>query len=348
MTLESKQKIQIVDTTLRDGSHAVSHQFTLKQVGSIASGLVNAGMDYIEVSHGDGLGGSSQNYGRALYSDRDRLEAAASSIKGESKLTVLLLPGIGTVEEIKMAMETGVKAVRIATHVTEADIGEQHIKICKELGLTTFGFLMMSHMVPKEKIVEQAKLFESYGADVVYMADSAGAMLPEEVKEKVDALKHSVSIPIGFHAHNNLGLAIANSKAAAEAGATYLDSSLRGLGAGAGNSQTEVLVAVLNKCGYPTNINFYDVTDVAEEIVAPIMKRPQIIDKAALMLGYAGVYSSFLIHTIKAAKKFKLDPRDILVELGKRKMVGGQEDMIIDVAYELSKVSNKNVNNIMA
>jgi 4-hydroxy-2-oxovalerate aldolase len=330
------KKINIIDTTLRDGSHAVSHQYTLEQVEDIAAGLDGAGMHYIEVSHGDGLSGSSQNYGWALYSDEDRLKAASKAIK-RGNLTVLLLPGIGTVEDLEMAIRNGAKAARVATHVTEADIAEQHIKLSKKLGLKTFGFLMMSHMVSKEKVLEQAKLLESYGSDVIYMADSAGAMLPDEVREKIDVLKNELSVPVGFHAHDNLGLAIANDLAAIDAGATYLDSSLRGLGAGAGNAQTEVLIGVLEKYGCFTGIDFYKITDVAEEILAPIMNRPQIIDKAALMLGYAGVYSSFLIHTERASKRFDLDPRDILVELGRRGMVGGQEDMIIDVAYELSQ-----------
>jgi len=328
------QKINIVDTTLRDGSHAVSHQFIVEQVKNVAAGLDQAGMDYIEISHGDGLSGSSQNYGWALCSDQDRLRGAAEVIKNAS-LTVLLLPGIGTIEDLEMAKENGAKAARVATHVTEADIAEQHIKFSKKLGLTTFGFLMMSHMESKAKILEQAKLLESYGSDVVYMADSAGAMLPEEVREKIAELTKNLHVPVGFHAHNNLGLGIANALAAVDAGATYLDGSLRGLGAGAGNAQTEVLIGVLEKYERPTNIDFYKIVDAAEDILAPIATRPQIIDKSALMLGYAGVYSSFLIHTERAAKRFNLDPRDILVELGKRKMVGGQEDMIIDVAYNL-------------
>lgn len=328
--------IHLVDTTLRDGSHAVSHQFTAEQVAAIAAGLDAAGVEYIEVSHGDGLAGSSFNYGWSAVSEEELLKAASGAIK-KGKLTVLLLPGIGTVEDLKMAADCGAKVVRVATHVTEADIGEQHISIAKKMGMMAVGFLMMAHMVPPEKVVEQAKLFESYGADYINIADSAGAMLPEDVKARVGAVVEAVKVPVGFHAHNNLTLATANALAAVEAGATFLDGTCRGLGAGAGNAQTEALVGVLDKAGYQTGIDFYKIMDVAEDIVEPIMHRPQVVRNAPLMLGYAGVYSSFLLHTYRAAEKFNLDPRDILVELGRRRMVGGQEDMIVDVAYQLAQ-----------
>jgi 4-hydroxy-2-oxovalerate aldolase len=328
--------IHLVDTTLRDGSHAVSHQYTCEQVASIAGGLDAAGVEYIEVSHGDGLAGSSINYGFSAVSEEELLRAASSAIK-KGKLTVLLLPGIGTIDDLKMAAECGAKVVRVATHVTEADIAEQHIGIAKKLGMMTVGFLMMAHMVPPEKIAEQAKLFESYGADYINIADSAGAMLPENVKSRVGAVVDAVKVPVGFHAHNNLTLATANSLTAIEMGATFIDCTLRGLGAGAGNTQTEALVGVLNKAGYRTGVDFYKIMDVAEDIVEPILHRPQVVRNAPLMLGYSGVYSSFLLHTYRAAKKFNLDPRDILVELGRRRMVGGQEDMIVDVAYQLAK-----------
>ncbi|MDK2871282.1 MAG: 4-hydroxy-2-oxovalerate/4-hydroxy-2-oxohexanoate aldolase [bacterium] len=338
--MSRKKLVHIVDTTLRDGSHAVSHQFTEDDIKAIAKGLDEAGVEYIEVSHGDGLGGSSYNYGFSKLTDEEMLRAAGEVIQ-KGKLTVLLLPGIGTRKELKLALDCGAKAARIATHVTEADIGEQHIRMAKEMGMEAFGFLMMIHMVPPEKVAEQAMLFESYGADYVYLADSAGAMLPGDVKVYVQTVVDKVSIPVGFHAHNNLALAVANSLAALEGGATFLDATCRGLGAGAGNTQTEVLVGVLDKAGYETGIDFYKIMDVAEEIVEPVMRRPQVIKNASLMLGYAGVYSSFLLHTYRAAEKFGLDPRDILVELGRRKMVGGQEDMIIDVAYYLSQRREK-------
>jgi 4-hydroxy-2-oxovalerate aldolase len=333
---QTKGCIQIVDTTLRDGSHAVSHQYSSEQIAAVAKGLDEAGVPFIEISHGDGLGGSSFNYGWSKLSDEEMLRAASPVIK-QSALTVLLLPGIGTQDDLKMAVDCGIKAVRVATHVTEADIGEEHIELAKKMGLTTFGFLMMCHMEPPEKIVEQARLFESYGVDIVYVADSAGAMLPSDVKVRIEAVKTALSIPIGFHAHASLGLAVANSLAAAEAGATFLDSTCRGLGAGAGNAQTEVLVGVLRKAGYDTGIDFYGIMDVAEDIIEPLMHRPQVIRNASLILGYAGVYSSFLLHTYHAAEKFHLDPRDILLELGRRAMVGGQEDMIIDAAYDLAQ-----------
>ncbi|MBE3580113.1 MAG: 4-hydroxy-2-oxovalerate aldolase [Thermoanaerobacteraceae bacterium] len=328
--------VHIVDTTLRDGSHAVAHQFTREQITAIAGGLDEAGVEYIEVSHGDGLAGSSHNYGWAALSDEEMLLAAAEVIR-KGKLTVLLLPGIGTQEDLKLAIDCGAKAVRVATHVTEADIGEQHLGLAKKMGLEAFGFLMMSHMAPPEKVAEQAALFESYGADYVYVADSAGAMLPEDVKARVEAVVEKVKVPVGFHAHNNLTLATANCLAALEAGTTFLDGACRGLGAGAGNAQTEALVGVLDRAGYRTGVDFYKIMDVAEDIVEPIMHRPQVVRNAPLMQGYAGVYSSFLLHTYRAAEKFGLDPRDILVELGRRRMVGGQEDMIIDVAYQLAQ-----------
>ena len=328
--------VHLVDTTLRDGSHAVSHQFTAEQIATIAAGLDEAGVEYIEVSHGDGLAGSSFNYGWSAISEEEMLTAAAGAIK-KGVLTVLLLPGIGTREDLEMAIHCGAKAVRVATHVTEADIAEQHIGMAKRMGLKAFGFLMMCHMAPPEKVVEQARLFESYGADVVYVADSAGAMLPDDVRARVGAVVDAVGVPVGFHAHNNLTLATANSLAALEAGAVYLDGTCRGLGAGAGNCQIEALVGVLDRAGYRTGVDFYKIMDVAEDLVEPIMHRPQVVRNAPFMLGYAGVYGSFLLHAYRAAEKFSLDPRDILVELGKRGMVGGQEDMIIDVAYQLAQ-----------
>ena len=336
----NKEFINIVDTTLRDGSHAVSHGFTPEQVTAIVRGLDEAGVRLIELSHGDGLGGSSINYGFSKTPELELLKAANEVIKN-AKLTVLLLPGIGTIEDLKKAADCGAKVVRVATHVTEADIAIQHIKYAKEAGMMVVGFLMMTHMATPEKIVEQARIFVDSGADYVNIADSAGYMHPDDVRARISLLKSSIDIPIGFHAHNNLGLAIANSLAAIEEGATYIDATCRGLGAGAGNTQNEVLCAVLKRLGYDTGIDIYSLMDVAEEIVEPIMHRPQVINTASLMLGYAGVYSSFLLHTYRASEKFGLNPRDILVELGRRKMVGGQEDMIVDVAYELAK--NKNL-----
>ncbi|MDF9825036.1 4-hydroxy-2-oxovalerate aldolase [Breznakia sp. PF5-3] len=330
------KRIHVVDTTLRDGSHAIGHSFSCEEVRKIAGGLDACGVEFIELSHGDGIQGSSYNYGFIETSEIELLKSANEVIKN-GKLTVLLLPGIGTVEDLKYVHEhCGVKAVRVATHVTEADISKQHIEAAKALGMTAVGFLMLAHMATPEKVAEQAKLMESYGADYINIADSAGHLLPENVKAIISKVCEEVSIPVGFHAHNNLALAMGNTLAAIEAGATYVDGTLCGLGAGAGNTQLEVLAGVLDLKGYDTKLNFYGLMDIAKDVVTPLMKRPQIIDETSLMVGYAGVYSSFFLHVKRAAEKFQLEPRDILVELGKRKMVGGQEDMIIDVAYQLS------------
>ena len=329
-----QRDIVITEVALRDGSHAINHQYTVEQMIQVAKGLDEANVPYIEVAHGDGLGGSSLQYGLSLTDELKLIEAAAENVKN-SKIAVLLLPGVGTMKDLKEAVKVGAKMARIATHVTEADVSPQHISLAKELGLETVGFLMMSHMASREKLVIQAKLMESYGADVVYIVDSAGAMLPNEVKEKISALTNDLSIPIGFHAHNNLSLAMGNTLAAIEAGATRIDGSIRCLGAGAGNTQTEVLVAVLEKMGIKTGIDLYKMMDLAEHVVAPIMHKPQEITKDSLVLGFAGVYSSFLLHAQRAAEKYQIDSRDILIELGKRKIVGGQEDMIVDVALEI-------------
>ncbi|CAM2844971.1 4-hydroxy-2-oxovalerate aldolase [Paenibacillus sediminis] len=331
-----ERELFITEVALRDGSHAVAHQYTTEQVTQVAKALGEAGVPYIEVSHGDGLGGSSLQYGLSRTNEMELIEAAVS-VCGSSNIAVLVLPGIGTIKDLKEAAKLGAKMARIGTHVTEADVAAQHIQTAKELGLETVGFLMMSHMASVHKLVEQAKLLESYGADTVYMFDSAGALLPHEVKERIHALRQSLSVNIGFHAHNNLSLALANTLAAIEEGATRIDGSIRCLGAGAGNTQTEVLVAVLDRMGISTGIDLYKIMDTAEEIIAPILQAPQEITRDSLVLGYAGVYSSFLLHAQRAAKKFGIDSRDILIELGRQKVVGGQEDMIVDVAAELAK-----------
>lgn len=334
--MTKKRNILITEVALRDGSHAIAHQYTVDQVANIAKALDEAHVPYIEVAHGDGLAGSSLQYGLSR-TDEFKLIEAAVSVCEQTKIAVLLLPGIGTIKELKQAADLGAKMARIATHVTEADVSAQHIGLAKELGMEAVGFLMMSHMAPVEKLVEQAKLMESYGADVVYVVDSAGALLPYEVRERVRALKQYLGIEIGFHGHNNLSLAMANSLVAIEEGATRIDGSVRCLGAGAGNTQTEVLVAVLDRLGIETGIDLYKIMDLAEEIVAPMLPAPQEITRDSLVLGYAGVYSSFYLHAQRAAKKLGIDARDILIELGKRKVVGGQEDMIIDVAMEIKK-----------
>lgn len=328
--------ITITEVALRDGSHAIAHQFTTDQVERVVQALDEANVPYIEVSHGDGLGGSSEQYGVSRTNEFELIETAVSTSK-HSKIAVLLLPGIGTVEELKTAANLGVKMARVATHVTEADVSQQHIGVAKELGLETVGFLMMAHMAPVNKLVEQARLMEEYGADTVYVVDSAGALLPNQVRERIRALKQSLSINVGFHGHNNLSLAMGNTLAAIEEGATRIDGSVRCLGAGAGNTQTEVLASVLDRMGLNTGIDLYKMMDLAEEVVAPILQTPQEITKDSLVMGYAGVYSSFRLHAQRAAEKFNLDTRDILIELGKRKVVGGQEDMIVDVAAEIAE-----------
>lgn len=335
MTRKGKN-IKITEVCLRDGSHAIAHQFTEKQVRDVTRALDDAGMHYIEVSHGDGLGGSTLQYGRSLVEELTLIEAAAEEAKN-SKIAVLLLPGIGTIHDLKEARNRGAELVRIATHCTEADVSAQHINFARAMGMETLGFLMMAHSVPTEKLVEQAKLMESYGAEAVYVTDSAGALLPHEVRERVRALKESLSIEVGFHAHNNLSLAVANTLVAIEEGATRIDGSVRCLGAGAGNTQTEVLLAVLDRMSYDLGIDIYKMMDLAEDVVGPIIQGSQEIRKGSLALGYAGVYSSFLLHAERAGKRFGLDPRDILIELGKMKVVGGQEDMILDVAANLAK-----------
>ncbi|MEK5389957.1 4-hydroxy-2-oxovalerate aldolase [Margalitia sp. FSL K6-0131] len=336
MKRNSDKPIKITEVCLRDGSHVVSHQFTVDQVRKVSKALDEAGMHYIEVSHGDGLGGSTLQYGKSLVDEMKLIEAAVDECKN-AMVAVLLIPGIGTVHELKKARELGAGLVRVATHVTEADVSAQHIQMARELGMEAIGFLMMAHSAPVEKLVEQAKLMESYGAQGVYITDSAGALLPHEVRERVKALRESLDIEVGFHAHNNLSLAVANTLIAIEEGATRIDGSVRCLGAGAGNTQTEVLLSVLDRMGLDVGIDLYKMMDLAEDVVGPILPGSQEIRKGSLTMGYAGVYSSFLLHAERAGKRFNLDPRDILIELGKRKVVGGQEDMILDVAAELAK-----------
>ncbi|WP_026561000.1 4-hydroxy-2-oxovalerate aldolase [Bacillus sp. J37] len=333
--MNDNRDVLITEVALRDGSHAIGHQYTVDQVRDVARALNDAGVPYMEVAHGDGLGGSSQQYGLSLTDEMKLIEAAVS-VCDNAKVAVLLIPGIGTMNELKKAASIGAKMARIATHVTEADVAPQHITLAKELGMETVGFLMMSHMAPVDKLVEQAKLMESYGADTVYVVDSAGAMIPNEVREKIRSLRQSLTTNIGFHAHNNLSLAMANTLVAIDEGATRIDGSVRCLGAGAGNTQTEVLVAVLERLGLNSGVDLYKMMNLAENIVAPILKQPQEITRDSLVMGYAGVYSSFLLHAQRAARQFNIDPLDIIIELGKRKVVGGQEDMIIDVATEIA------------
>ena len=327
---------RITDTSLRDGSHPMRHQFTVEQVRAVAQALDEAGVPVIEVTHGDGLAGSSLQYGFSRTPEMD-LISEARAVCQRARIAVLLIPGIGTVKELKEAMQRGAQVVRIATQCTEADISEEHFEIAKKLGMETVGFLMMAHMRPPEALTEQAKLMESYGADCVYIVDSAGAMLPQDASDRVKALKDALSIQVGFHAHNNLGVAIGNSLAALEAGADQLDGCLRGLGAGAGNAPTELLAAVLDKLGLNPGLNLYKLMDAAEYVIAPMMPYQPLPSREAITIGYAGVYSTFLLHAQRAGERYGIDPRTILTELGRRQAVAGQEDWILDVALELAR-----------
>lgn len=327
---------RLTDSTLRDGSHALAHQYTEDQVRAVVRGLDAAGVPVIEVSHGDGLGGSSFNYGFSHTDEKHLLRVAVGEAEN-SRIAILMLPGIGIKEDLVESAEIGVDIARIATHCTEADISEQHIQLAKELGMETVGFLMMAHMISPDDLLEQAKLMESYGADCVYVVDSAGAMTIDDARSRVSALKAGLSCQVGIHAHNNLSLAVANSMAALDEGVDQVDGCTTGLGAGAGNCPTEILVAVLEKSGVATGVDALAVMQVAEEVVRPLKPGQGVIDRDGLLLGYAGVYGSFLLHAKRAAERFGVDSADILLELGNRKVVGGQEDMIIDVAVELER-----------
>lgn len=337
MDLRGK-KVVLHDMCLRDGMHAKQHQISLDEMKSIAKGLDEAGMPLIEVTHGDGLGGSSVNYGFPAHSDEEYLKAVVGVVKN-AKISALLLPGIGTVDHLKMAADLGVTTIRVATHCTEADVSEQHIGMAAQMGLDTVGFLMMTHMIEAEQIVEQAKLMESYGANCIYCTDSAGYLLPDQVRERIALLRRELKpeTELGFHAHHNLSLGVMNSLVAVEAGANRIDGSVAGLGAGAGNTPLEVLVAVMERMEVNHGIDLYKIMDVAEELVTPIMDSPIRIDRDSLTLGYAGVYSSFLLFAKRAAAKYGVSSRDILVELGRRRTVGGQEDMIEDLALDMAK-----------
>ena len=304
--MTNERDIIITEVALRDGSHAVRHQYTVEQVRDIAKGLADANVPYIEVSHGDGLAGSSLQYGLSLVDEMELIEAAVDAVEGKSKIAALLLPGIGTLTELKQAADLGVKMARVATHVTEADVAPQHIAYAKELGMEAVGFLMMAHMAPVEKLVEQAKLMESYGADIVYVTDSAGYLLPEQVTERISALRQELQCEIGFHGHNNLSMAMANSIAAIKAGATRIDGSVRCFGAGAGNTQTEALIAVCERMGIKTGVDLFKIEDVAEDIVAPLLPVTPTITREAITLGYAGVYSTFAYHAKRAANNLEL------------------------------------------
>ena len=329
-------RFRLTDSTLRDGSHAVAHQFTVEQVAAVVSRLDAAGVPVIEVSHGDGLGGSSFNYGFSGTPEMDLLEVAVAN-RTDSRIAVLMLPGIGIKEDLRHARDAGVDVARVATHCTEADISEQHLALAAELGMETVGFLMMAHMIEPERLLEQARKMESYGADCVYVVDSAGALTIDDARKRVALLKANLSCQVGIHAHNNLSLAVANSMAALEEGVDQIDGCTTGLGAGAGNCPTEILVAAMQRSGVETGMDPMALVDVAEEVVRPIRPEQGVIDRDGLVLGYAGVYGSFLLHAKRAAARYGVDTKDILLELGRREVVGGQEDMIIDVAVQLER-----------
>ena len=341
MNLKGK-KIRLHDMTLRDGMHPKRHLMTLEQMKTIAKGLDDAGMPLIEVTHGDGLGGSSVNYGFPAHSDEEYLSTVIPLMK-RAKVSALLIPGIGTVDHLRMARELGVHTIRVATHCTEADVSEQHIKLARKLEMDTVGFLMMAHMNSPEGLAKQALLMEGYVANCIYVTDSAGHLLPDGVKDRLNAVRAVLrpETELGFHGHHNLAMGVANSIAAIEAGASRIDAAAAGLGAGAGNTPMEVLVAVCDLMGIETGVDVFRIQDVAEDLVVPIMDFPIRLDRDALTLGYAGVYGSFLLFAKRAEKKYGVPARDILVEMGRRGMVGGQEDMIEDTALTLAKAQGR-------
>lgn len=335
-------KITVVDVTLRDGNHTVRHQFSPELVAKVATALDAAGVDVIEVGHGDGAGGSSIHVGRAAATDRQWIQAAVSAVK-RAKVSLFLIPGFGTMTDLQQAAELGVRVARVGAHCTEADITEQHIRLARDLGMFAVGYLISCGMTTPQRLAEEAKKMESYGAEYINLAESQGHLVPQQVKECVAAVRQAVKIPVGFHPHNNLGLAIGNSLAAIEAGATFVDGSLKGFGGGAGNAQTEVLVGALKRGGLSVDVDLFGIMDAADTLVAELNKDSNLatvpmptIDNDSIMMGYANVYGGYVKPIKRAAQKYGCDPRQLVMRLGERKVVAAQEDVVIEEAVLLA------------
>ena len=332
------RKVLVHDMCLRDGMHAMRHQMTIEQMVTLATAMDDAGVPMMQVTHGDGLGGSSRNYGFSKHTNEEYIEAVAGAVE-QATVSVLLVPGLGRMSELKSAYDVGARSVHVATHCTEADVSPQHIAFARDLGMDTTGFLMMAHLNSPEGILEQAKIMEAAGAQTIYVTDSAGYLLPDGVTARIELLRAELdpATEIGFHGHHNLAMGVANSLAAVAAGASRIDASVAGMGAGAGNTPLEVFVAVCDRMGIETGIDLFKIEDVAEDIVVQMMRKPVRVDRESLTIGHAGCYSTFLLFARHAAERYGLDARTLLVEMGKRKMIAGQEDMIEDVALTMAK-----------